>query len=156
MARNSQHFRRFVEELWYSPIPFCWSFPHRSWNQVVIHSWWILQPVMLPGGYVLSGGKRRQAQLAQALAERDRMIEAWEARHGRLHTSYHPWDWYIYLHLVDLYGIGKYTNAWILWGISLYIYISYISGQIRGKSPYFRKFHVGDMLGRFARYVSIT
>ena len=65
--------------------------------------------VDFPAGYVLSGGKRRQAQLAQALAERDRMIEAWEARHGRLHTNIYihesgifPYIWLTYL--VDLYG----------------------------------------------------
>ena len=37
--------------------------------------------------------------------------------YGRYPFPYHPWDWYIYPHLVDFYGInvGKIYHAWIVW-----------------------------------------
>ena len=33
-------------------------------------------------------------------------LEAWFI----VHTPYHPWDWYVYLHLVDFYGIKTKHN----------------------------------------------
>ncbi len=35
---------------------------------------------------------------------------------------YHPWDWYIYLHLVDFYGfhVGKYTSPMDGMGIGVF------------------------------------
>ena len=40
-----------------------------------------------------------------------------------VYYPYHPWDWYIYLHVVDSYGInvGKYTSP--MDGMGLYGFV---------------------------------
>ncbi len=40
--------------------------------------------------------------------------------HYKSHTIHHPWDWYVYLHLVDFHGfhVGKYTSPIDAMGIA--------------------------------------
>jgi len=36
--------------------------------------------------------------------------------------SYHPWDWYIYLHewLISMVNVGTIYHTWILWGMQVH------------------------------------
>ena len=66
------------------------------------------------------------------------------------HNPYHPWDWYIYLHLVDFYGfhVGKYAihDTWMLMGKGANMkpaphdLVTPISGASLGKGKHRRLF----------------